>query len=136
MRKGVVQLGFILTGVMLAAWAGAVVVPAGTPVAQPSAPSTGALSRSAPGTVMQDMIMGLTVKASGGKLLITAVQAGGVAQQAGLRVGDVIVAVNGQPDLTLSQLVGLLGGPAQQQLTFSVQRSGQADLSVFPVTSP
>lgn len=153
MKRPWLKLGAVLLGVALLTWAGATVKPGmGQPVVNPPAAPTapGVAGTPTPArssatstptaepltTTLEDLITGLTVTVRDGSLVVTAVRAGSVAQQAGLRVGDVIVAVGGQSDLTLNHLVTLLGGQAHKHLEFSVKRSGQENLQVMSVTAP
>ncbi|RMF41208.1 MAG: metalloprotease [Planctomycetota bacterium] len=55
---------------------------------------------------------------------IRAIQAGSRAEQAGLQVGDVIEAVNGQSVENALELPAIVGRLAGQSITFSVRRSG------------
>ena len=70
-----------------------------------------------------------------GKLVVIAAIDEGPAMQAGLRAGDVILAVDGQPtdDLTVSDVSELVHGPAGTEVTLTVRHRGAADAETIPV---
>lgn len=105
------------------------------PISQPPIsppPASAAPALAAPDMAGTDIVTGLTLAVNAtGQLVVTALEDGGAAQQAGLQLGDRIVAVNGQPHPALSTVL-LLGGPAQGQVELSVQRGNEALLLSLP----
>ncbi|RJF72409.1 PDZ domain-containing protein [Deinococcus cavernae] len=106
------------------------------PISQPPIsppPASAAPALAAPDMAGTDIVTGLTLAVNAtGQLVVTALEDGGAAQQAGLQLGDRIVAVNGQAHPALSTVLLLLGGPAQGQVELSVQRGNEALLLSLP----
>ena len=71
--------------------------------------------------------VGITVALRRGAAVVSAVEPGGAAAQAGIRAGDVLMAVDGQPLNGASQeaVAALLAGPEDTLVTVSVQRRGR-----------
>ena len=71
-------------------------------------------------------------------VIITGVLGGGPAAQAGIRPGDVITAVGGQPVRTVSELLTRISAlPPGQAVAFAVQRrSDSVQVSVTPAQRP
>lgn len=69
----------------------------------------------------------ISVQEDGSGFLIQAVQEGGPAQEAGIQVGDVITAIEGQSaaGMTTSQARDLVRGEAETQVSFTVLRGGE-----------
>lgn len=127
MKKGWMVFVLLLAGV-----AGAMAVfPNGKPPAGNAVVgTTGASERL---TTTSDSALGLTLQSGqGGSLYITGLQAGGLAERAGLRIGDHIVAIGGQTNLAISDLLSLLRGQAGQSLTVTLERAGQAQTLTLP----
>jgi regulator of sigma E protease len=63
------------------------------------------------------------------------VTAGEPADKAGIRPGDVILEINGEPIVLPSQLVGIIGKHTGKPITVTVRREGQRrDFTVTPIT--
>lgn len=70
-------------------------------------------------------------------VVITRVQEGSSADQAGLQPGDVITAVNGDPVEKAQQLQNKVGlSPVGQEIELSIQRDGQSKTVVAEITEP
>lgn len=78
--------------------------------------------------------LGISLAEKNGQLVIVQVLAGSPSEEAGLRQGDRIVAVNGKPlaDMSLVERLGWLRGPTDSSVTLSVRRSGK----VFTLSAP
>ena len=79
--------------------------------------------------------MGLTATSSASQpgALVTQVTSGGPADQAGLRAGDVILAVNAQPITGPADIGGVIDGlPTGSEVLLQIDRGGQ--LSTVGVT--
>ncbi len=72
-------------------------------------------------------LMGWTVGIPSGKVLskIGMVSPGGEGQRIGLRTGDVITAINGQPIADGKQMIAIIHGSLGKPLTLTVQRGSQ-----------
>jgi carboxyl-terminal processing protease len=71
-------------------------------------------------------------EAEGGGVLITYLFAGQPAEKAGLQVGDVIVAVDGQDvtGMTLTEAISLIRGPRDTKVTLTIHRGDQPPFDV------
>ncbi len=57
------------------------------------------------------------------------------ADKAGIKPGDVILAINGEPIVLPSQLVGIIGRNTGKPITVTVRRDGQRrNFTVVPIT--
>lgn len=76
--------------------------------------------------------VGISVISADGRLEVTAVSPGGPAEEAGLRAGDVITAVDGQPaaDLTAGEAASLIRGEAGTAVTLSIERDRRPPFDV------
>ncbi|MBI5525382.1 MAG: PDZ domain-containing protein [Deltaproteobacteria bacterium] len=77
--------------------------------------------------------VGLELAVRGGAAEVVSVIAGGPAEEAGLRQGDRIVKIDGEPvaGLTLADVVAKLRGPAGSQVMLSLrQEAGKSDTVV------
>jgi carboxyl-terminal processing protease len=74
--------------------------------------------------------IGIEVQEKNGEVVIVAPIDGSPAQKAGLRSGDVIVAVNGETISTVSDAVKLILGPAGTKVTLTVQDATAASRDV------
>jgi carboxyl-terminal processing protease len=79
--------------------------------------------------------IGVSVSARGTEPRIAEVYEGTPAAQAGLRAGDVMLEINGQPvaGRALDELTGLVRGPAGSFVTMVVRRAGEPDPLTFNV---
>ena len=69
--------------------------------------------------------------------VITDLEPGMPAEKAGLKVGDVIVAVNGQPIKEIAQMIGMLQKTKDAPVEVTVQRGAeQATFTMKPVATP
>lgn len=82
--------------------------------------------------------IGLLTELGGEGLVITYVEPGGIADQSGLRVGDEIIALNGQDisSLTLAQLRNLPSLLKQGANTFTIKRKGSKEPMQVEVKLP
>lgn len=72
----------------------------------------------------------LMVPNAGGGFLVREIQPGSLYEKLGLRVGDVISSVNGQPVNTIEDVLRLyqqLGGDGGNQITLDVRRAGKSE---------
>jgi carboxyl-terminal processing protease len=79
--------------------------------------------------------IGVSVSARGTEPRISEVYDGTPAAQAGLRAGDVMLQINGQPvaGRALDELTALVRGPAGTSVTMVVRRAGEPDPLTFTV---
>jgi carboxyl-terminal processing protease len=87
--------------------------------------------------------IGIALEPSSGGAVVRQVFPGSPASRAGLKAGDLIVAINGQDatGLTVTKMIGLIGGPAGSSVTLTVRPAagGQARKVVVvrePITIP
>ena len=84
------------------------------------------------GELERDFTRTLGLELAGGKILVGNLSADGVAQAAGLKPGDEVVSVNGEPIRRTRALIDLIRAHPDQPLTFVVKR-GELDISI-PMT--
>ncbi len=79
--------------------------------------------------------IGAELSSQDGQPVIVAPIPGSPAQKAGIRAGDIIVRVNGQPvtGLTLDQVVNLVRGPVGSSVTLTVLHKGETTLTAITV---